>query len=148
MDALIIHNAASAVCPIDGVGGPIPSGGYQAADGSHWLVDVKPSATGPQVAALVAAIGAVNPSAVTVGGDSLTINYLQFEALFTPTEQLAIFTAAAGSPSLMQWLFRAAGANSIDLSNPETLAGIDALASAGLLTSLRAAAVKAGTAPT
>lgn len=142
---LAINDAAAAVCPIDGVAGPLPQapGLFEAADGSYWRVDTTAAATPLQKANLAVAIVNVNPSAVP----KPKVTYLQFEALFTPAEQGAIFGAAGTTPSLMQWLLRAAGAGEIDLGNPETIAGINILEGAGLLTADRTALVLAGTPP-
>lgn len=65
--------------------------------------------------------------------------FLQFMALFTPTEQDAIITSTDMQVRL--FLVMATGAGPIDLDNPEVMQGIQYLASLGLLTSDRAAAI-------
>lgn len=90
---------------------------------------------------------AISTPAPTAPAPSTTVTYLEFEALFTPAEQTAIMTAATSNPTLLQWLLRAAGSGSIDLSLPETKAGLDMLVSASLITADRETAILSNTPP-
>ena len=63
-----------------------------------------------------------------------------FLARFTDAETLAIFTAAQSNVSIMIWKDKAL-AGDIDLTDPLTAAGLEALVSAGLLTEARKAAI-------
>ncbi|SDR10129.1 hypothetical protein SAMN05519103_00745 [Rhizobiales bacterium GAS113] len=61
MNALAIHGAFAAVCPIDGVAGPMPAGSpgaHPASDGSLWRLDFSASATSAQRQAAIAALAA------------------------------------------------------------------------------------------
>jgi hypothetical protein len=62
---------------------------------------------------------------------------LAFIARFTAAERAAIRAAAAGSAELADWLDRARFARVIDLAAAETVAGMNALVAAGLLSGAR-----------
>lgn len=66
---------------------------------------------------------------------------LQFLARFTANEKQAITEAAINNGDLMLWMLTAMGASSIDLSDPQTVAGINALVAVRLLTADRATAI-------
>jgi hypothetical protein len=70
---------------------------------------------------------------------------LQFVYLFTQPEQLAI--AASTDPQVKLFLTMGAAAKEIDLSSELTINGVNYLASQGLITSERAAAILASSAP-
>jgi hypothetical protein len=76
---------------------------------------------------------------------SATITFLQFMALFASSEQDAI--VASSDTETRLFVMMAAGSGGIQLSNPEVVAGVDYLASIGLITSTRAAAILAGSPP-
>ena len=70
----------------------------------------------------------------------------QFMALFTIAEQTAIVGAAMSNVALSLWYGKMLGADYVDLTDPQTKDGLDALVAAGLLTAAREALVLAGTA--
>jgi hypothetical protein len=70
------------------------------------------------------------------------LSFLQFMALFTPTEQAAIVNSTDTQVKL--FLTMATGAGAIDLTNPEVMAGVNYLASLNLITPARAAAILSG----
>lgn len=49
-------------------------------------------------------------------------------------KQAAIAAAGVGNGTILLWLLKAAGTPSIDVTNPETIAGVAALVAAGVLT--------------
>jgi hypothetical protein len=73
------------------------------------------------------------------------LRFLQFMALFTPTEQAAIVNSTDTQVEL--FVMMATGAGSIDLLNPEVIAGINYLASANLVASARVATILSGAPP-
>lgn len=68
---------------------------------------------------------------------------LEFLQRFTAAERAAIRAAAAASPELADWIDQARFAREIELDAATTLAGLDALVAAGLLSAARRAAVLA-----
>jgi hypothetical protein len=84
----------------------------------------------------------VAPVAYQTGG----LSFLQFMALFTPTEQAAIVNSTDTQVKL--FVMMATGAGSIDLGNPEVIAGINYLGKANLVASARVATILAGKPPT
>lgn len=72
---------------------------------------------------------------------------LQFMNLLTAAEQTAIATAAQSNASVLVWLLKISGALYVDLGDPATIGGVQAMVGAGLLTSARAAAILANQAP-
>lgn len=72
-----------------------------------------------------------------------TMTPLVFMARFTDAETTAIHTAAMGNAALFGWLLQCAAATDVDLTDPRTKAGLDALVSAGLLTAEREAVILA-----
>ena len=81
------------------------------------------------------------PSAPPPAPPPTQISPLEFMARLTPAETTAISTAALGNAALLMWLVQASAAQYIDLTDPRTKEGLDALVAAGLLTADRAAAV-------
>ena len=79
---------------------------------------------------------------------ALPLNYtfLQFMALFTPSEQAGVVGSA--DPQVKLFTLMGAGAGVLQLNNPEVMAGVNYLASTGVITTARAAAILAGTPPT
>lgn len=72
---------------------------------------------------------------------------LDFFALFTDAEQLAIATAAIQNASILLWFQKASGATSINLDDKSLIAGMRALMGAGLLTQPRHDRIMSGLAP-
>lgn len=52
----------------------------------------------------------------------------------SPTTQQAISAAAIANPSILLWLLKASGSTAIDVTLAETVAGVGALVTAGVLT--------------
>ena len=75
------------------------------------------------------------------------LDYLQFRSLFTSAENTAIMTAATTNHLVLDWLLQAAGAGSINLSDPLVTQGLAFLVGVGILTSDREAAILANQAP-
>lgn len=71
--------------------------------------------------------------------------FLQFMALFTGAEQSAI--VASTDPQIKLFTLMAAGAGALQLNNPQVIAGVNYLASAGAITAARASAILAGQTP-
>src|SRR5208337_333834 len=70
---------------------------------------------------------------VTPPAAPISLNFLQFIALFTQAEQAAI--VASTDVQVRLFLLMAAGASEVILSDPKTEAGVNYLVSLGLLTS-------------
>jgi hypothetical protein len=66
-----------------------------------------------------------------------------FLALFTPQEQLAVQTACNSNMTLLLGLTTGIASGNIVLTSPAVIAWVNALATAGALTSARAAAILA-----
>ena len=64
-----------------------------------------------------------------------------FLGRFAPGELLAIATAAQTNAAIAVWTLTAQSFENIDLMDPQTVAGVNALAGAGLITAARAAAI-------
>lgn len=77
--------------------------------------------------------------------DPLPVNVLptklEFFDRFTDTEQVAIYDAAKTVTAIQVWLDKFKLASDIDVTDPRTIAGIQALEAAGLLTAGRAAEI-------
>lgn len=58
---------------------------------------------------------------------------LEFLERFTEAEQLAVVTATLGSPQVKLWYDKLLAAEYVDLTDPRTEQGIDALIAAGLI---------------
>ncbi len=91
------------------------------------------------------ASGAFAPNAMTNPYQTNGLTFLQFMGLFTLAEQAAI----VNSPDTQTRLFvvMSTGAGSIDLTNPEVVAGVNYLASINLIASSRVATILSGAAP-
>ncbi|MGI4796791.1 MAG: hypothetical protein ACRYG8_22615 [Janthinobacterium lividum] len=85
------------------------------------------------------------PAVKAVAAPKLTS--LQFMNLLTVSEQTAIATAAQSNANVLVWLLKISGATYVDLGDAATIAGVDAMATAGLLSAARAAAILANEAP-
>lgn len=72
-----------------------------------------------------------------------TISVLAFRSRFTPDEKVAIYTAAKSSVEIQIWLddLAAAQNNEVNLDDPRTIDGANALEGAGLIGPGRAAEV-------
>jgi hypothetical protein len=66
---------------------------------------------------------------------------LAFRRLFTDAERLAIHTAAQANAAVAVWVMDGAAAQVINLDDPATIAALDALVAAGLLTAARRDAI-------
>lgn len=62
---------------------------------------------------------------------------LEFLDRFTEPEQLAVVTATLASPAVKLWYDKMLAASFVDLEDPRTPAGIDALIAAGLIDASR-----------
>lgn len=66
---------------------------------------------------------------------------LAFLGRLTTAEYAAVCSAALSNAGLLAWVLQATAAQSVDLADPRTKAGLDALVAAGLLTAEREAAI-------
>lgn len=73
------------------------------------------------------------------------LNFLQFMALFSPAEQAAIVNS--NDPQVKLFNLMAAGAPSIDLSDPQVVMGVGYLAQGGLIAADRIAVILSGAPP-
>lgn len=64
---------------------------------------------------------------------------LEFLERFTDAEQLSVVTATLASPQVKLWYDKLLAAEYIDLADPRTASGIDALIAAGLIDAERKA---------
>lgn len=71
------------------------------------------------------------------------LTFLQFMALFTPTEQVALVNSS--DPNVKLLIFQASGNGGVTLADASVKAGVNYLVSVGLLTSARASMVLANT---
>ena len=67
----------------------------------------------------------------------------QFVNLFTPTEMAGILAAATTNAAVNLYIEMLHFAQEVDLSDPNTVSGVNALAAAGLITAARAAQILA-----
>lgn len=70
-----------------------------------------------------------------------TITPLAFLGRFTTAEQTAIAGAAQGNATVMLWMMKMAASQTVDLADPQTGAGLDALVAGGLLPAARKTAI-------
>jgi hypothetical protein len=77
----------------------------------------------------------------------VVVNSRDFRLLFTQEETIAITTASMSNVQLRIFLDDEAAAGEVHMDNPEVIAGIGALVSAGLITQDRADAILAGRKP-
>jgi hypothetical protein len=68
----------------------------------------------------------------------------QFIDLFTATEQAGIVAALPASPALFIWYSKMLTATAIDVTDAGTVAAVNALAAAGVITKARAAEIFGG----
>jgi hypothetical protein len=94
------------------------------------------------VAAVQAVYAAHDPAAAAPPPRQLAP--LDFMALFTEAELEAIVAATIQTAAIKLWYDRMLAARYIDLDDPLTSAGLDALVAAGLLTAARTASVLSG----
>lgn len=109
-NAYAIRSGDGAVVPWNATAnlGPLDIGG---AAGQTWIADGSPT-----------------PDAyVAPPAPPLTLSFLQFMALFTPTEQAAIANSTDTQTRL--FLLMATGTGTIDMTNAELIAGVNYLAS-------------------
>jgi len=99
-------------------------------DGEQVLVTTLPS--GAQIRTL-------NRAPAPVVNTKLT--RLAFRNRFTGAEKVAIYTAATTTPQLRIYLDDLMSVDYIDLSNADTIAGVNALATAGIITGARATSI-------
>ncbi len=85
--------------------------------------------------------GALVAAAPVVASPPTQLPPLTFLARFTAAEEAAIAQAALSNASILLWLTKAGAAQYIDLADPNTKAGMDALVAAGLLTAARETAI-------
>lgn len=71
-----------------------------------------------------------------------SLSFLQFQALFTPAESVAIVNSA--DPQIKLFLLMAAGAPSLQLNNAQVVGGVNYLVSNSIITAPRAAQILAG----
>lgn len=99
-----------------------------------------------QRAAIEAVVAAHNPSAAPEP-TAPRLSFLEFMDLFTEAEQLAIAGAAMTNVATKLWYDRAVGAQFIDLGDARLTDGLQAMVTAGLLTSARRNRVLKGLTP-
>jgi len=105
------------------------------------------SALSPQPAAGWSYAAGVWTAPVPVAPLPPRLTSLEFMALLTDAEQTAIATAAQTNASVLVWLLRISGATYVDLGDPQTAAGVQAMVAAGLLSATRVTAILANEAP-
>lgn len=71
------------------------------------------------------------------------VSRLQFLDRFTDAELAGILAAAAASPAIQVWTKKLELAGEVDLDSPRTIAGVNALETAGLIGAGRGAAILA-----
>jgi hypothetical protein len=87
------------------------------------------------------------PLAAPVAVPSTVVSKSAFLALFTSAELTGIATAAQTTPAVNVWLITAEAYDTINLADPLTKSGLDALVAGGLLTSARETAILANQPP-
>ena len=70
-----------------------------------------------------------------------TIDPLAFINRLTPAEQAAITTAGQSNVQVQLWLMKLASAQQVNVTDPLTIGGVNAMVAAGLLTAQRAAQI-------
>ena len=91
-------------------------------------------------------IAAHHPDAVLQEDDALPeikqpISVLDFRNRFTQAEKIAIYTAAKSVVAIQVWIDDLASAKDVNVTHDQTIAGINALESAGLIAKGRAAEI-------
>jgi hypothetical protein len=109
------------------------------------VTDAYPGQTDAEVVATQAAAAAAAAEAISASfpPPAVELTQLQVMDLFTLTEMAGIYTAADSNVLVEIWLDKLKAATFISLSDPQTIAGVEALVSAGLLTSDRATQILA-----
>lgn len=69
---------------------------------------------------------------------------LEFLDKFTEEEQLAVVSATLANPVVKLWYDKMLAASFVDIEDPRTTSGLDALVAAGLLTSERRTVILGG----
>ena len=72
-------------------------------------------------------------------------SFVEFMGLFTPSEQIAVASAAQTDPALKLWYDQAVASNWVSLQSGLVKAGMQALVTAGLLTEERSNAILGST---
>lgn len=90
--------------------------------------------------AWVAAGNIADPAPAAAAAPTL-LTPLAFMARLTAAEQTAIATAGQSNASVLLFLLEVAGASYVSATDPRTIAGVNAIVAAGLLTAARAAQI-------
>lgn len=102
-------------------------------------VEITDWQTQPKIGWLLQADGSFLDPVTQVNWQApVRITRLAFRSRFTGPEKSAIYTAAESSMAIKSYLDDLAAASFIDLTRADTIANVNALASAGLITSDRA----------
>jgi hypothetical protein len=97
--------------------------------------------------AFLAAGGTPDPAPTPSAAPSNVIGYIAFTALFSSTEQAALFSPTATAQVRMLVSEAISAGPSLDLDDPRIIAGVNTMVTLGILTQARAAQILAGTAP-
>jgi hypothetical protein len=109
-------------------------------DGNPAVTQTVPAgSTQAQVDAAYAAFRAANPPPPRI-----KFTPAQFIDLLTAPEQAAIVAALPASPALFIWYSKMLAATAIDVTDADTIAAVNALAAAGVITKARAAGIFGG----
>ena len=109
--------------------------------GNLWGVE---SLTEEERDQLTALVNAHNPDAPP---PQCQFSFLEFMNLFTAAEQLVLVEASLTFPAIKLWYDMAMGAAYIDLNDPRTGTGLQALVDFNLISAERMASVMAGQGP-
>lgn len=110
----------------------MPPGVVRAADGA--MIPEDPTNRDWQAYRAWLAVGNVPDAALASATPYAAPTPRQWLERLAPATQLAITTAAAGNPQILLWVLKASGSPSIDVAAAETIAGVEALVAAGVLT--------------
>ena len=83
------------------------------------------------------------PDPAPTGPVNTDLSPRNFMARFTTAESAAIATAAQTNASVLTFMLQVSAADYINVTDPRTIAGVNALVTAGLLTSSRAPVILA-----
>jgi hypothetical protein len=99
--------------------------------------------TAPTIAAAITTLNGMAPASYVPPAPppSTTIAPLDFMARLTPAEQTAIATASQSNAQILLFLLKLSGATQVDVTDPLTIAGVNAMVGAGLLTTPRGAQI-------
>ena len=117
----------------------IPGAGQQVIDVTD--TDIAVGIVGSQLVAGVFVKPVIVEGVPTYIGVTKLPTKLEFFDRFTDAEQVAIYDAAKTVTAIQVWLDKFKLASDIDVTDPRTIAGINALEAAGLLTAGRAAEI-------